>query len=356
MKYISKNLIVASLMLAGTLFAGANVLVAQLQPDGQGAQTNAQPAAAKQPPLTEKEVIHLVKKHKKDLQSISGEITDRGVDFDMTPEIQEKLTKAGATPQFIANVKNLGPTARASMAASTSGAAAATPEEMEAFQAVQNELDPDRKIQLANDYATKYPDSKLLTYVYFLAQGASLQKGDLGGIITYGEKSLAANPDNLNTLLLMTRFLPEPASLRTQVNPDERLDEAERDGQKALAIVKAMQKLPNEEDDAFTKRKSRYLEAIHSGLGMVHLQRAVEGLAGIDQEELAKSETEYRAAIAAATNPDPEDYFRLGEVLARQNKKEDAIQAFTKVTQLSQDSPAIKGYAEKQIRALKGQK
>jgi tetratricopeptide (TPR) repeat protein len=366
MKELKSNLLVAALVLSGVLFA-APALVAQFQTDSQATQQpstqpakqqSAQPAGAQQqqPPLTEKEVIQLVKKHKKNLQEIAGELSSRGVAFDMTPEIQEKLTKAGATPEFIANVKNLGPTARAALAASTAGKPAFSAEEKQAFDAIQNELDPNRKIQLADEFATKYPNSSLLTYAYFLAQGAALQKQDWAGVFTYGEKSLAANPENLNTLLLMARYLPQPPSVRNDLNPDIKLNEAEKDAQKALGLVESLQKMPNEEDAAFQTRKGQYLEAIHSGLGMVYLQRAVGGLAGVDQEQLAKSETEYKAAIAAEASPDPEDYFRLGEVLKDQNKKDEAIQAFTKAAELSPDNPAIKGNAEQYIQQLKATK
>ncbi|MGE5326945.1 MAG: tetratricopeptide repeat protein [Deltaproteobacteria bacterium] len=355
--HISSGLLLGGIMVLGTL-AFQQTALAQSQAGsttGQqpAAQTTAQAEAPKQPPFTEKEVVQLVKKNKKHLQEILPELTARGVAFDMTPQIQQELLKAGATPDFVANVQNLGPTARAQVAAAA-GKGSRPPEEVQAFQAVQNELDMDRKIQEANDFVTKYPDSPLLTYVYFLAQSASLQKGDLQGVLSYGEKSLAANPDNLNALMLMAKFLPQPQALKDEVNPEKKLAEAEQDGEKALVLVGKLEKMPDESDEAFTKRKGNYLEAIHSGLALVHLQRGIGGLAGVDQAELAKAEEEYKAALANAANPDPQDYFRLGEVLARQNKKDEAIQAFTKAGDLSTDSPQLKALADQQIAKLKG--
>jgi tetratricopeptide (TPR) repeat protein len=355
MKHILR-IFVITIAALGISVAASSAAFAQGQPAG-GQSAGAQPTAQqqpKQPPLTLKEVIHLVKKNKKHLETISPEVVSRGVDFDMTPEIQEQLLKAGATPEFVANVKNLGPTARAEMAAS--GAGAVSPEESQAFQAIQNELDPDRKIQEVSNYAAKYPNSPLLTYVYFLAEGAELQKNDVNAVLSYGEKSLALKPDNLNTLMLMTKLLPTPQSLQNDPNPDGKLDEAEKYGQKALELVNALTKVPTETDEAFANRKGHYLEGIHSGLAMVHFQRAMEGLAGVDQEELAKAESEYRAAIAAASDPSPEDYFRLGEVCGHENKIDDAIQAFTKVSEMSQDSPALKNLADQKIAALKSKK
>jgi tetratricopeptide (TPR) repeat protein len=331
-------------------------LAARPAPIPQAQPAGAQPAANQQPPLTEKEVIQLVKKNKKDLQAISSELVNRGVAFDMTPEIQEKLTKAGATPDFIANVKNLGPTARAANAASAATSASVAPEESQAFQAIRNELDPNRKIQFVDDFAAKYPNSTLLTYAYFLAQGAALQKNDISAVISYGEKSLALKPDNFNALMVMAKILPLPQSLQNEANPDTKLNEAEKDGQKALELVNTLEKPASETDEAFQKRKSEYLENIHSGLAMVHFQRAMGGLAGVDQQELAKAEAEYKLAVAAVPDPNPEDYFRLGEVCEYENKDDDAVQAFNKVSQMSLDNPMLKNLADQKIAQIKNKK
>lgn len=363
MRIAVRNPILSSLMLAAAVIfatlAFQQRAFAQFQadnPDGKqpAAQAAAQPEAPKEPPYTEKEVIHLVKKNKKHLETIVPDLTKRGVAFDMTPEIQQQLFRAGATPEFIGTIQNLGPTARAQMAASTAGKGARPPEEEQAFQAVQNELDMDRKIQEANDFVKKYPDSPLVTYVYFLAQAASLQKGDVDGVLDYGEKSLAANPDNLNALMLMAKILPQPQSLNNDINPEKKLAEAEQDAKKALELIGKLEKTRDETEEAFARRKGGYLEAIHSGLGLVHLTRAQLSLGGMDQGELAKAEEEYRAALSVAASPDPQDYFRLGEVLARENKKEEAIQAFTKAGELAPDSPQLKALADQQIAKLKG--
>jgi tetratricopeptide (TPR) repeat protein len=320
-------------------------------PQGQPAGT--QPAANQQQPLTLKEVIRLVKKNKKHLEQISPEIVSRGVAFDTTPDIEEKLRDAGASPDFIAGVKNQGPTARAAMAASGANAASIPPEEAKAFQAIQNELDPDQQIQLVNDFATKYPDSTLLTYAYFLAQGAALRKGDVPSVVSYGEKSLALKPDNLSALMLMTKILPLPQSLQDATDPDSKLSEAEKDGKKALELVDTLKKVPNETDEAFQKRKAQYVQNIHSGLAMVHLQRAMGGLAGPDEQELSKAEAEYKLAVSASEEASPEDYYRLGEVYGYEKKDADALQAYAKASELSQDNPALKNLADQKIAELK---
>ncbi len=306
----------------------------------------------KQGPLAEKEVVQLVKKNKKDLAKIAPEIQQRGVAFDMTPDIEKELRKAGADDAFVANVKNLGPTARAHAMVSQGGGLVGSPEEMQAFQAVQNELDPDRKLQMVNDFAQKYPNSKVLTYVYFLAEGAFLQKGDLNKVVEFGEKALQLKPDNLNALMMMATVLPQPQYLRNDPDPDKKLDEAEKDANAAIQQINQLQKAQNETDEQFQQRKNSYLASLHAALGLVHYQRAMEALTGPDKTELAKAETEYQASVTGVPDPAPENYFRLGEVETFQGKLNDAMQSFTKCAQLGAGTQ-LQQLAEQRIAELK---
>jgi tetratricopeptide (TPR) repeat protein len=335
---------------------GSAASLAALPQAANGAQAAAAQKQPAQPPLTEKEVIHLVKKNKKNLQAIAPEIVQRGVAFDMTPQIQEELQKAGADANFIANVKNQGPTARAEMAASMAGKPAIPPEEFQAFQGIRNELDPDRKIQMANEFATKYPNSSVLTYVYFLAQGAALQKGDVQGVLDYGSKSLKLKPDNLNALMLMADILPQPQAMRDAVDPDKQLDQAEADAKKAIDIINSQPKQPKESEEEFQARKINYLETMHSSLGLIHFQRAMMSLAGVDKDELAKAENEYNQAVTITKDPDAQDFFRLGEVYAHEQKVPEAIDAFTQCSKLSATIPNLKALADQKIQELKSKK
>jgi tetratricopeptide (TPR) repeat protein len=323
---------------------------------GQAAAANQPPA---QPPLTEKEVIHLIKKNKKNLQSIAPEIVQRGVAFEMSPEIQEKLEKAGADANFIANVKNQTPSARAAMSASMAGKPHIPAEEFQEFQNIRNELDPDRKIQMVNAFATKYPNSSMLTFVYFLAQGAALQKGDVDAVVDYGRKALNLKPDNLNALMLMADILPQPQAMRNAMDPDKQLDEAEADARKAIDLINAQQKQPSESDAEFQARKLNYLETMHSSLGLIHFQRAVTSLAGVDKDELAKADNEYSQAVTITKDPDAQDFFRLGEVYAHENKVPEAIDAFTQCSKLSAANPSLQNLqalAQQKIQELKSKK
>ena len=75
-------------------------------------------------------------------------------------------------------------------------------------------------------------------------------------------------------------------------------------------------------------------------------------LEGLDQDELAKAEQNYKDAIAKSQSPNPADYYRLGEVYRGENKLADAINAFSKAGQLAPGT-IIEQLANQQVQALK---
>jgi tetratricopeptide (TPR) repeat protein len=228
-----------------------------------------------------------------------------------------------------------------------------TPQQVKDAQAIQNELDPDKQLQMVNDFATKYPDSPYLSDMYFFGAYAAQQKGDIPKIIDFGEKSLKAKNDNVRTLLLMASILPRP-QVAQGAEAEKRLTEAEADANKVLQMIPQLPKPPNQPDDQFQKNKAAVAAEAHAALGMVHLQRATQGLTGPDAGELSKAEKEYQEAVSGP-NPNAEDYFRLGEAYAMHNKTDEAIEAFTKASDLAKGGP-LQTYAEQRLKALKEKK
>lgn len=228
-------------------------------------------------------------------------------------------------------------------------------EEVKAYLAIQGELDPTRQLQLVDDFVKTYPNSMLLSDTYFLGAYASQQKGDLVKAIEYCDKSLQAKPDNLRTLLTRASLLPQPQNLQgSDADKDKNLDEATADANKALQLIPNLSP-PNQTPEQLTQLKANLTSQAHSCLGMIHLQRAMMPLSGADQAELGKAEQEYNTAVTGTQQPDPQDYYRLGEVFRNENKLDDAITAFTKASQLAQGSP-LQAMAQQQVQALQQRK
>ncbi|MGD0693527.1 MAG: hypothetical protein ABSB82_01600 [Terriglobia bacterium] len=244
-----------------------------------------------------------------------------------------------------------------------SGQAPATPgpsaAEKQAYQDLVSEatagLDLDRVVALAQDYEKKYPDSPMLSYVYSFEASANMGKGDYSKAVDASQKSLKLNGDNLNSLLILANMLPQPQLMQgSDIDKQKRLDEAETDAKHALDLINQgkIPKQPNETDDAYTKRKNAISSEPHASLGMVHLQRATMGLQGMDQDELAKAAQEFKQSVEITDRPQPEHYYRLGEVYKHEKKIDDAIAAFSKASELSQGT-GLQQYADKQVEELK---
>jgi tetratricopeptide (TPR) repeat protein len=335
-------------MIVFVMTALAGILAAQQTP----------PAA----PLTEKEVIHELKK-KTPPETLIQTLSQRGVDFDLTPEIEKKLRKAKADDEVIAAVKNAGPTARKRAAEmqthgvpSTQQGPQVSPEEAKAYIAIRDELDPNKTLALASDFEKNYPNSQYLTWVYAFAARAAQQKSDVNQVVELDEKSLKLNPDNIMSLAQAADIIPQPQYLGKQQGSKEALlTQAEGYANEALKLIDQASKQANETDEAFQKRKTVAASGIHASLGMIHLQRALLGLQGADKDELAKAEKEYTLAISTEQPPDPRDCYRLGETYKIDGKTAEAIDAFTKAAQYGQGT-AIQQFADKQIAELKAKK
>lgn len=326
-------------MVAGVCAVTANALAAQA------------PAQAVQVlPLSEKEIIDLLKK-KTPADRLTNSVLQRGVDFDLNPESEKRLLKAKATPELLEAIKNQGPAARAARA--QAGAPAITPAESEAFRAIQSELDPNRAVEMVNDFLATYPSSDLLTWVHTFAANAYQQRGEIDKVVEHGSKAIELKPDNLLALLIMSSILPQPQMMKGSDHEKvSNLNRAEEYANKALELIEKLDPQPNETLEDFAKRKAMLSAEPYSALGLIHLERSLFGLAGPDTDELAKAEAAYRRAITLVDRPNPQDYYRLGETLALSNKIPEAIEAFQKAGELGSGT-ILKTYADNKIEELK---
>lgn len=236
---------------------------------------------------------------------------------------------------------------------------AVSPEESQAYQAIASEaaagLDPDRVISLSEDFAKKYPASPMLTVAYAFEASAYRQKGDFQKVVDASEKSLKLNADNLVSLITLALILPQPQLMQgNELDKQKKLTEAESNANHALELINKLPKQPTETDEQYKKRLGEISSEPHSALGMIHLQRStmVSLSGGMDADELTKSAQEYQTAVSVTDRPQPEDYYRLGEVYENQNKLDEAIAAFSKASEVGRGT-GIQPYADKQVDALK---
>lgn len=232
-----------------------------------------------------------------------------------------------------------------------------TPQEAQAYAAVQKETDPDKQLQLVKDFQQKFPQSKLLSNVLFFGAGAAEEKNDVPDALDYGEQSLKLQPDNLRSLILVAGLLPLPQALTgTPVQKQQQLGQSENDANRALQLLNTVQPPPNVSPAQFDNGKKMIEAQLHASLGMAHLEKAVltPSSAGPDRNELSAAEQEFKSAVSSP-KPNPQDYYRLGEVYARENKLDDAISAFTQAAHLGQGT-VMEKLANHMVSELQTQK
>jgi tetratricopeptide (TPR) repeat protein len=302
-------------------------------------------------PLTEKEVVDMLK-GTDGLRQAAMAIEQRGVDFELTPDIEKKLRKAKANALFIDLVKYSGPQARAARMAQ-GGGNIPSPAENQAFRNLPNEPVPEKALQMVEEFVKTYPKSTYLTYVYMFGADASAKKGDPDQALAYLDKSLEAKPDNIDSLVMKATLLPQPQMLKGGDDfKNKRLTEAEEIANKVLKLTEQLTKYPRETEEMLAKRKAMAAARAHAALGLAHLQRAWMALEGPDMGELATAEHEYRIAVTTVDNPEPEDYYRLGETLVTEKKLPQALAAFIKASELSAGT-ALKGYVDQKVEDIK---
>ena len=187
-----------------------------------------------------------------------------------------------------------------------------------AFAAVQNG-DPATRIQLGEDFASKFPTSRYLPGVYGVLTSSYFATGDADKMFTAGSKAIQLDPQNVDVLSLLAMAIPRRVKATT---PDgaERLQAAEGYARRAIEIIPAMTKPATVDDAAFDKAKNDKLALAHSGLGLIYLNRDKNGDA---RDELTK-------ATELASSPDPVDYFLLGNADVKASYLHGAIAAYEK--------------------------
>jgi TolA-binding protein len=185
-----------------------------------------------------------------------------------------------------------------------------------AFTAIKPD-DADKRIDAGNAFVAKYPNGHYTGAVWSALTSAEYQKQDIPKVETDGEKAIAANPDDLSTLIIIATLIPRDKN--TAGDPKE-LDKAEAYAKHALVLIPSLQKPATLTDDQFSAMKTNAQVQAHSALGLIYFRKQnVDGCV-----------TELKASTADAKNPDATDYYVLGICQNAQKNYSDAAESFGK--------------------------
>ena len=188
-------------------------------------------------------------------------------------------------------------------------------EAYKAFLAGQKE-GPSTRIQLAEDFAARFPHSRLLPAIYGVLATSYFATGDTDKMFTAGTRAIQLDPNDVDVMAVMAVAIPR------RVKPDspdaaERLEAAEGYARRAIEIIPTLPKPPKMEDGSFKKARNNKLALAYSGLGLIDINR----------KKYNDARAELMQATLLASDPDPVDYYLLGNANARSGYYNDAIAA-----------------------------
>jgi tetratricopeptide (TPR) repeat protein len=194
---------------------------------------------------------------------------------------------------------------------------------------------PATQIQLGEDFIKKFPDSHYLGGVYSQLTTAYYATNAIDKMFAAGAKAVEINPDNVDVLSLLAMSIPRRVKSTT---PDgqQQLVKAEEYARHAIELIPNIPKPTDLDDATFQKAKNEQLSMAHSGLGLID----------INHQKWDDARTELMLAVQLASNPDPVDYYLLGNADVQGSYYNDAVAAYNKCAASGPLAPQCKARAD----------
>lgn len=191
--------------------------------------------------------------------------------------------------------------------------------EEDAYKALTHPSGPAAQAQQGEDFIKKFPDSHYIPSVYGILTSAYFATGDIDKMFAAGNKALELNPDNVDVLSLLAMAIPRRVRSTT---PDaaQQMQKAEAYAHHAIELIPNLPKPPEMDDATFEKVKNDKLSLAHSGLGLIDT----------DHDKYDDARTELMLAVQLASNPDPVDYYLLGNADVKTSYLNGAVAAYDK--------------------------
>ena len=179
---------------------------------------------------------------------------------------------------------------------------------------------PESQIPLCEDFIAKFPQSHYLVGVYSQLTSAYFAADQIDKMFAAGTKAVELNPDNIDVLALLAMAMSRRVK-PSMPDAKQQYEKAETYAHHAIELIPNMAKPDTIDDATFEKAKNDKLSMAHSGLGLIDLQVH-------DKPEDAR--TELTQAVQLASNPDPVDYYLLGNADVKASYFNDAVAAYEK--------------------------
>jgi len=244
-----------------------------------------------------------------------GSVTARAQSQTQQPQQPQQQQPAPATPSDKAAPPQATPL---TLEPSTPPVNAEEDAAIKAFREMKND-DLAKKSQGAEDFLTKYPQSRYRPEVYGWQVQYYRSKGETDKMEAAADKQLALFPNDPQTLAVVGATLPRAMNANTP-EPAKRLDKAEHMCQKALELLPTITKPEGMTDDVFQGAKDETASMAYSGLGTVDFRRG----------KYADAIPYFEKAVRLDKQPDPVDYYLLAFCNQKTSHFDDAVAAYQK--------------------------
>jgi len=189
---------------------------------------------------------------------------------------------------------------------------------MKTFREAKND-DLAKKNQMAEEFLSKYPQSRYRAEVYAWQVQYFRSKGEIDKMEAMADKQLALFPNDPQTLAAVGSTLPRAMNANTQ-EPAKRLAKAEQMCQKALELLPTIPKPEGMTDDMFQKAKDQTASMAYSGLGTVDFRRG----------KFADAIPNLEKSVRMDPDPDPVNFYLLAFCNQKTSHFDDAVAAYQK--------------------------
>jgi tetratricopeptide (TPR) repeat protein len=211
-------------------------------------------------------------------------------------------------------------------------------QELDLYLKIVTDESPQAVLVDACAFAMQYPASELIGTAYQYQVHAYEQLGDFAAMLAAGRLALKAQPDNLNTLLVLA---PAIANRMFQDFTGAELPGlAEEYAHRALEAVDKTHPPRQTPLEQWTAEKRNMQADVHEVLGLVALRR--------NQPEVAVNEMQ--AAVSLASDPPGSRYLRLGLAYAAANQPDEARKSLERAAQAGPE--ATTRLAQEQLQKL----
>lgn len=179
----------------------------------------------------------------------------------------------------------------------------------------------------ANDFAAKYPDSELRSFLYARAMHEYQSEDNSSKMLAMGEKILTIDPDNSVALVLTATVLSDSLGDADQDRP-QKIAEIRKNANRALQTVGTSFTPPaGATPEQIAGYKNTLRSMAYSALGITDLKLG----------DHAAAEKELQSAADLGKNrPDPYVWYHLAVAQDHQNKYAEALATVEQAVRLSQ--------------------